>query len=146
MKPNFALTLSFDGIGLLHRSPGGWHMVGEVALDAPDLAGQLAVLRRTAAQLDSAGLRSKLVIPNEQIRYLKRPAPAKGSDVGAHVASTLDGETPYAVADLRFDWIVVGTDLHIAAVARDTPRAAALLRRHIETAGAHLLALSQDLT
>jgi hypothetical protein len=120
MKPNFALTLSFDGIGLLHRIPGGWHMVGDVALDAADLAGELALLRRKAVALDSAGLRSKLVIPNEQIRYLKRPAPAKGSDIGTHVARMLDGATPYAVADLRFDWIVVGSDLHIAAVARET--------------------------
>ncbi|MEH6750321.1 MAG: hypothetical protein V7698_08570, partial [Paracoccaceae bacterium] len=120
MKPNFALTLSFDGIGLLHRVPGGWHMVGDVALDAPDLGGELAVLRRTAIQLDSAGLRSKLVIPNEQIRYLKLPAPAKGADMAAHVARALDGATPYDVADLRFDWIVVGDDLHVAAVARET--------------------------
>ncbi|MDX5350916.1 MAG: hypothetical protein LPK02_13260 [Rhodobacterales bacterium] len=120
MKPNFALTLSFDGIGLLHRVPGGWHMVGDVALDAPDLAGALSVLRQTAIRLDSAGLRSKLVIPNEQIRYLKLAAPAKGADVAAHVARALDGATPYAVADLRFDWIVVGDDLHVAAVARET--------------------------
>lgn len=120
MKPNFALTLSFDGIGLLHRVPGGWHMVGDVPLDAPDLAAELAVLRRTAVQLDAAGLRSKLVIPNEQIRYLRLPAPAKGVDMATHVARALDGTTPYDVADLRFDWIVVGDDLHVAAVARET--------------------------
>lgn len=120
MKPNFALTLSFDGIGLLHRVPGGWHLVGDVALDAPDLSAALAVLRRTAIQLDNAGLRCKLVIPNEQIRYLKLAAPAKGTDMAAHVARALDGATPYPVADLRFDWIVVGEDLHVAAVARET--------------------------
>jgi hypothetical protein len=120
MKPNFALTLSFDGIGLLHRAASGWHVVGEVALDVDDLAADLAVLRRTAVQLDSAGLRSKLVIPNEQIRYLSLPAPAKGVDVAAHVAAALDGTTPYNVADLQFDWIMVGQDLHIAAVARET--------------------------
>ncbi|MGR3505213.1 MAG: hypothetical protein ACU0B7_05020 [Paracoccaceae bacterium] len=120
MKPNFALTLSFDGIGLLHRAASGWHVVGEVALDTDDLAADLAVLRRTAVQLDSAGLRSKLVLPNEQIRYLSLPAPAKGVDVAAHVADALDGTTPYDVADLRFDWIIVGNDLHIAAVALET--------------------------
>jgi hypothetical protein len=120
MKPNFALTLSFDGIGLLHRAASGWHVVGEVALDVDDLAADLAVLRRTAVQLDSAGLRSKLVIPNEQIRYLSLPAPAKGIDVAEHVTAALDGTTPYDVADLQFDWIIVGHDLHIAAVARET--------------------------
>ncbi|MFU8883028.1 MAG: hypothetical protein ACNA7Q_11735 [Rhodobacterales bacterium] len=120
MKPNFALTLSFDAIGLLHRAPAGWHLVGEVALADPDLAGALSVLRRTAVQLDSAGLRSKIVIPNEQIRYLSLPAPARDADMAAHVAAALDGATPYAVDDLRFDWITVGTTLHIAAVALET--------------------------
>ena len=120
MKPNFALVLSFDGIGLLHRAPVGWHMVGEVALDTSDLAPALAVLRRTATQLDSEGLRSKLVIPNEQIRYLTLPAPARGTDMAAHVAASLDGATPYDVADLRFDWVSVGDQLHVAAVALET--------------------------
>ena len=120
MKPNFALVLSFDGIGLLHRAPGGWHMVGEVALDSSDLAPALAVLRRTATGLDSEGLRSKLVIPNEQIRYLTLPAPMRGTDMAAHVAASLDGATPYDVADLRFDWISVGDQLHVAAVAVET--------------------------
>jgi hypothetical protein len=120
MKPNFALVLSFDGIGLLNRAPVGWHMVGEVALDTSDLAPALAVLRRTATQLDSEGLRSKLVIPNEQIRYLTLPAPGRGTDMAAHVAASLDGATPYDVADLRFDWVSVGDQLHVAAVALET--------------------------
>lgn len=120
MKPNFALTLSFDGIGLLHRAAAGWHVVGEVPLSSDDLPGALAVLRRTAIQLDNAGLRSKLVIPNEQIRYLNLPTPARGTDIAGHVAKTLDGATPYVVADLRYDWIVLGDDLHIAAVAHET--------------------------
>lgn len=120
MKPNFALTLSFNGIGLLHRAAAGWHLVGEVPLSSDDFSGELAVLRRTAIQLDSAGLRSKLVIPNEQIRYLNLPAPARGTDIAAHVAAMLDGATPYVVEDLRYDWVVVGADLHIAAVANET--------------------------
>ena len=36
MKPNFALSLSFEGIRLLHRAPDGWRQVGEVAVDTPD--------------------------------------------------------------------------------------------------------------
>ena len=72
MKPNFALSLSFEGIRLLHRSGTGWTPVGEVGLDSPDLGGELAVLRKTALALDPAGLRSKLILPNEQIRYLAR--------------------------------------------------------------------------
>ena len=48
MKPNFALSLSFEGIRLLHRASDGWRQVGEVAVDAEDMAAQLAALRSTA--------------------------------------------------------------------------------------------------
>ena len=41
MKPNFALTLSLDGIGLLHRSETGWMSVSDIELNDPDLAGSL---------------------------------------------------------------------------------------------------------
>ncbi len=72
MKPNFALSLSFEGIRLLHRSGTGWDQGGEVALDSPDLAGELAVLRaRTRAGARPGGSADQdLHLPNDQIRYL----------------------------------------------------------------------------
>lgn len=121
MKPNFALTLSFDGIGLLHRVPSGWHLVGEVGLSSDDLTGELAVLRRTAQQLDSGGLACKLVIPNEQIRYLTIDTPGADDAARARAArDALDGATPYPVDELRIDWAADGARTHVAAVARET--------------------------
>ncbi|MTJ04069.1 MAG: hypothetical protein FH759_05155 [Sediminimonas qiaohouensis] len=121
MKPNFALTLSFDGIGLLHRVPSGWHLVGEVGLSSDDLAGELAVLRRTAQRLDSSGLSCKLVIPNEQIRYLTIDTPDEDDAARAQAASdAMDGATPYAVDELRIDWAADGERTHVAAVAQET--------------------------
>ena len=55
MKPNFTLSLSFEGITLLHRAAGGWRSVGEVPLTAPELKDTLAVLRKTAASLEPGG-------------------------------------------------------------------------------------------
>lgn len=118
MKPNFALNLTFDGIGLLHRVPSGWHLVGEVAIEAPDLGGALAMLRQTALALDTAGLRSKLVIPNEQIRFLTLQTDPHATETTVRAA--LEGATPYAVDDLAYDWTLEGDTLHIAAVARET--------------------------
>lgn len=122
MKPNFALDLSFDGIALLHRAgEAGWHVVGEVALEAESLDDDLAALRKKAIALDPSGLRTKLVIPEEQIRYLDIPAAsARHGDHDAGVKDALDGATPYALNDLAFDWTVSGNRLHIAAVARET--------------------------
>lgn len=121
MKPNFTLSLSFDGIRLLHRTAGGWRLVGEVALDSADLAAELAVLRKTATALDSGGLRSLLLIPDAQIKYLTTDTP--GMDQPARrvaAAAALEGATPYAVADLVYDVSADGGQTHVAAVARET--------------------------
>ncbi|WP_354543687.1 hypothetical protein [Roseovarius sp. MBR-78] len=122
MKPNFALDLSFDGITLLHRAgEAGWHVVGDVALDTPEFARDLAALRRKATTLDPAGLRTKIIIPDDQIRYLDIPAAsAPHGDHDTAAADALDGATPYALDDLAFDWAVSGDRLQIAAVALET--------------------------
>jgi hypothetical protein len=121
MKPNFALSLSILGIRLLHRANAGWRVLGEVAVDADDVTSELAMLRKTAASLEPGGVRCKLVIPNDQIRYLKLDAAdltPEGRQDAARKA--LDGATPYAVDDLAFDVSVRGTELLVAAVARET--------------------------
>ncbi|QFT80244.1 Type IV pilus biogenesis [Roseovarius sp. THAF27] len=121
MKPNFALTLSFEGISLLHRAFPGWHMVGEVSLDSSDLAGALSDLRNRAGQLDSNPIRSKLVIPNDQIRFLQFDSEGLEADeIASAVHRALDGATPYAVDDLAYDWSISAGQVHIAAVARET--------------------------
>lgn len=117
MKPNFALSLSFDGIRLLHRVASGWHLVGEVALDAPDRDAELAMLRRTALALDPMGLRTKLLIPNEQIKYLSLDT---GHATPQDVVAALEDATPYAVGDLVHDYTRGGGRTYIAAVARET--------------------------
>ena len=121
MKPNFALSLSLDGIRLLHRAASGWRAVGDVDLDAVSLASELAVLRRTAASLEPGGVRTKLVIPNSQIRYLTIETPDMPVEARRKAAeAALDGATPYSVADLAFDISVDGDRTHVAAVALET--------------------------
>lgn len=121
MKPNFALSLSQEGIGLLHRTADRWSPVGEVDLSAPDWAEQLAGLRRTATMLDHSCIRCKVIIPNDQIKYLTLqfdPATDQNADQTARAA--LAGATPYAVDDLVFDISVGDTSVQVAAVARET--------------------------
>lgn len=122
MTPNFALDLSFDGIALFHRAGAGdWHVLGEVALDAEDLAAELAALRTKALALDPSGLATELIIPDAQIRYLDIPAAsAPHGDHDAAAAEALEGATPYALHELAYDWTVSGARLQIAAVARET--------------------------
>lgn len=121
MKPNFALSLSFDGIRLLHRAAGGWRVVGEVSLAAEDMAAELAALRKTASDLEPRGVRSKLIIPNEQIRYLTIDSGDIDTDGRwAAAFAALEGATPYAVDDLSVDICADGAQTHVAAVARET--------------------------
>ena len=117
MTPNFALSLTFEGIRLLHRVQDGWHMVGEVALDVDDLGAALAQLRAQALTIEPGGLRTKLLIPNEQIKYLALDSTRAELD---DVLAALDGATPYAVADLAVDFTKGGGRTYVAAVARET--------------------------
>lgn len=121
MKPDFALSLSFQGIRLLHRAAGGWRIVGEVAPTADDLTADLAVLRKSATALEPGGLRTKLLLPDEQIRYLTIDTPDMAEAARRDAArKALDGATPYAVDDLAFDISLDGPRTHVAAVARET--------------------------
>lgn len=121
MKPNFALSLSFDGIRLLHRAAGGWREVGEVSVTAEDLAGELAVLRKTAASLEPGGVRSKLIIPSSQIKYLTVETIGLSDAARRKEAeAALENATPYEIADLAYDISLDGAKTHVAAVARET--------------------------
>ncbi len=121
MKPSFALTLSHESIGLLHRTAQGWVPVGTVATDDPDLDGALEYLRRTALGLEPQGFASKLVIPNSEILYDSVFAPGpKAAIRRAQIAAALEGRTPYAVDDLLFDWSGTGDVVQVAVVARET--------------------------
>ncbi|MCB1362608.1 MAG: hypothetical protein KDK02_00700 [Rhodobacteraceae bacterium] len=121
MKPNFALSLSFDGIALLHRAAGGWRHVATVATDAPDLSRQLEGMREKALRLEPDGLRCKLIIPNDQIRYMTVKTGTLGGDARRDaVRAALAGATPYALDELAFDIAVDGAQTHVAAVARET--------------------------
>ncbi|WP_223423743.1 hypothetical protein [Tateyamaria pelophila] len=121
MKPNFALSLSFDGIRLLLRAAGGWQVLGEVEVADPNLASALAALRISAQAYKPEDIRSKLIIPDEQIRYLStETGPLSDAERRTAARHALEGATPYAVDDLVFDISVEGDTTHIAAVARET--------------------------
>ncbi|MCV2879507.1 hypothetical protein OE699_11665 [Sedimentimonas flavescens] len=121
MKPSFALNLSLDGIGLLHRRADGWARLGEVSLEVDDLQGALTGLRRAALSAEPRGLTSKLIIPASQILYTEVRAPGpRTAQRRSQIAAALEGMTPYPVEDLIFDWSGNGETVQVAIVARET--------------------------
>ena len=121
MKPTFALDLTREAIGLLHRTPKGWLSIGEVAFDAPDLAEALDYLRKTALGLSPLGVATKLILPNSQILYTEIHAPGPSrDDKRRQIAAALEGRTPYDVDDLVFDWSGKGATVKVAVIAKET--------------------------
>jgi len=117
MTPQFALSLSVDGIKLLHRVSGGWHVVGEIGLDTADISTAMADLRAKGEAIGPAPLRTKLLIPDDQIKYLAIDSTQTSED---DVHRALEGTTPYAIHELVIDFDRSGGRTHVAAVARET--------------------------
>lgn len=101
----------------MHRVTGGWHLVGEVALDAADLSGSLDRLRSAAESLEPNGISTKLLIPNDQIKYLALDTTRAELD---DVREALHGATPYPVEELVYDFTKGGGRTYVAAVAKET--------------------------
>lgn len=121
MKPNFALHFTDDSIALLHRTRRGWVEIGTTPFAVDDLPAALATLREKAEALEPAGITTKLVIPNSQIKYLEIAAP--GPDAAkrrAQIAAGLEGQTPYDVSDLVWDHWGKGPTVQVAVLARET--------------------------
>jgi len=92
-----------------------------VALDDPSLKENLSFLRSTAVALEGKGFGTKLIIPDSQILYLEMTAPGPSeTDQRDQIEAALDGQTPYDVSDLVFDWRGAGPEVLVAVIARET--------------------------
>lgn len=120
MKPAFALSLSDNGITLLHQSDGDWFGIGNVSLDDPDFSEHLNELRVQAFALAN-DLSCTLVLPSDHVRYLTIEADAQTQgDLTRTIESELAQATACAITDLIYDQQQDGTKIHVAAVAGET--------------------------
>jgi hypothetical protein len=125
MKPNFALSLSYEGIELLQRTAGGWLSVGAVPFDRPDLDAAIESLRQRALALAPEGITTKLIVPDSEVRFATVLAPGPTDEARRYqIEAEIEGLTPYPLSDLAYDWSVEGDHAQVAIVARDTLREA----------------------
>lgn len=117
MTPNFALSLSFEGIRLLWRNGDSWGLIDHVGLDADSLIGELAALRGKASAFAPDNLNCKLIIPNDQIKYLTLDV--ENPSITA-IEDELAGATPYSLNELAYDWVSKDGKTYVAAVAKVT--------------------------
>jgi Tfp pilus assembly protein PilP len=121
MRPNFALNFTSAGLALFHRTSTGWARVGDVNLASENLETDLAHLMQSAQVRDPMPMHCKLIIPNDQIRYIAiETGDVTEIDRRDMVMRALVGQTPYHIEELAFSWSVSGGFTQIAAVARET--------------------------
>ena len=122
MKPDFALSLSFEGLSLLKRTSFGWIVLGYVNLADDDFDLHLEILRREVLDQAPNSDAVKLIIPNDQIKYysISRPNNALPNDIEQTIMLSLENETPYDLDEIAFDWVTNRTEIFVAAVARQT--------------------------
>ena len=121
-SPRFALSLSFEGIGLEEYAKGASSKIAEAILDKDDFDQRMSELSRKAEAMLGDGLRVALILPNEQIKFVSVACPddADPITINEHIQRTMDGATPYPMDELRFDHHLADGTLHVAAVALET--------------------------
>lgn len=121
MKPNFALKLSNDGAELLHRVPAGWAPVGSVSFDGDDIASACAGLIKQAQALEPEGVRTKLVLPESELRYATVVAPGPTDEARRYqIEAEVERLTPYGIDELAYDWSVEDDHALVVVCARET--------------------------
>ncbi|WP_068301333.1 hypothetical protein [Pararhodobacter sp. CCB-MM2] len=121
MKPNFALKLSNDGVELLHRASGGWSPVGSVDFENDDVAQACADLVAKAESLEPGGLRTKLVLPDSEVRYTSIVAPGPTDEARRfQIEDEIERLTPYRIEELAYDWSVEDDYALVVIAARET--------------------------
>lgn len=121
MKPHFALSLFHDGISLLHSRPSGWVVVDQADPSSNDLPAQMEALVASARSLEGEDLRCKIILPDDQIKYLT--ISTQGLDIASRseqALQALEASTPYTADDIVFDMQADGENTHVAAVAKVT--------------------------
>jgi hypothetical protein len=121
-SPRFALSLSFEGIGLEEYAKGTSSKIAEAILDKDDFDQRISELSRKAEAMLGDGLRVALILPNEQIKFVSVACPddADPITINEHIQRTMDGATPYPMDELRFDHHLADGILYVAAVALET--------------------------
>ena len=121
-SPRFALSLSFEGIGLEEYAKGASSKIAEAILDKDDFDQRMSELSRKAEAMSGDGLRVAMILPNEQIKFVSVACPddADPITINEHILRTMDGATPYSVDELRFDHHLADGTLYVAAVALET--------------------------
>ena len=133
--------MSADGLVLYAATDGGWMRLGRSPIEGRQVVHQMEVLRRIArTHVEQEQLEAVLVVPEDQALWLQYhldlPDGTEADQVAPLIAERLEGQTPYALDELRYDCRLGAAQdgiytVEVAVIALDTLREAeSFARRH----------------
>lgn len=120
MHPQFTLDLSFGAIRLLYELHGEPCVLGDVAAFGDDLPARMAELRSLAATLSTPPIATTLVVPREHVLYRAVRLNIAREMEERDVLELVCREQQLNKDELCVDWVVNGSEVHIAAVEKLT--------------------------
>ena len=121
MAPQFALSLSQDGIDLLRKSAADWEVVGRADPTSSDFATQMEELQQMAHATPADPVAVRIILPDDQVKYISlETAGLEDADRTSLIVQTLEDTTPYSADEIVFDQQPDGDTTHVAAIAAET--------------------------
>ena len=115
--PEFDLVLSAQRIAMMHCRDGCRELVGAVDPESEDFAAQVRTWLAKAEAREPEGIRTRLIIPNDQVRYLTLELDANCEEaIHAGIQEVLGTTAHCNFGTLVYDFAVRGAKTYVAAV------------------------------
>lgn len=120
MHPQFTLDLSLEAIRLLYDLHGEPCVIGDVAAFGDDLPVRMAKLLSLAAKLSTPPIGTTLVVPREHVLYRTVRLDMAREVQEQDVIEFICREQQFNKDEICVDWVIDGSEIHIAAVEKLT--------------------------
>lgn len=142
MISRWGFDLDMSAVRLMRREGDHWQEVAREKIDGPDIEDRLMSM----VHIVEEGAKVHLFLPREQILYTDVNISSE-SAATREIEEAMEGRTPYALDELRIDWVLAGPGLaRVAAIALETLDEAAAFAeaRGLQPAGFSSLADEAD--
>lgn len=142
MISRWGFDLDMSAVRLMRREGDHWQEVARENIDGPDIEDRLMSM----VHLLEEGAKVHLFLPRDQILYTDVKISSEGAAT-REIEQAMEGRTPYALDELRIDWVLASPGTaRVAAIALETLDEAAAFAeaRGLEPAGFSSLAVADD--
>ena len=142
MISRWGFDLDMSAVRLMRREGDHWQEIARENIDGPDIEDRLMSM----VHLVEEGAKVHLFLPRDQILYTDVKISSE-SAAPREIEKAMEGRTPYALDELRIDWVLASSGTaRVAAIALETLDEAAAFAeaRGLEPAGFSSLAEADD--